>query len=186
MEKIRKFELGDIIKVKSIFSRISPKDIWHYGVVVGEETVVHFNLDDEFDITIIETDLQEFIGLGHDLQKCMISHINREFEPSEIVQRALSCVGSDFGGYNLISNNCEHFANWCASGTKFSNQAFFVDEGEEHGVAEKLLENLVAEPILKKLDKVNDVVETLQEKTESVVDFIEDILGTNETPNDLN
>ena len=36
------------------------------------------------------------------------------------VQRALSRVGER--RYSLTSNNCEHFANWCATGIAISQQ----------------------------------------------------------------
>lgn len=40
---------------------------------------------------------------------------------SEIVERANSRVGEK--GYNLLSNNCEHFARWCCDGEWKSKQA---------------------------------------------------------------
>ena len=41
----------------------------------------------------------------------------------EIVRRALAAVGE--GGYNVFTNNCEHFANYCVFGKKSSDQ---IDE----------------------------------------------------------
>jgi uncharacterized protein YycO len=46
-----------------------------------------------------------------------------EASPAErdlAVQRALSRVGER--RYSLTSNNCEHFANWCATGIAISQQ----------------------------------------------------------------
>lgn len=40
---------------------------------------------------------------------------------SEIVDRANSSVGEE--GYNLLTNNCEHFARWCCDGEWKSKQA---------------------------------------------------------------
>jgi uncharacterized protein YycO len=48
---------------------------------------------------------------------------NPEASPAErdlAVQRALSRVGERH--YSLTSNNCEHFANWCATGIAISQQ----------------------------------------------------------------
>jgi hypothetical protein len=48
---------------------------------------------------------------------------NPEAGPTErdmAVQRALSRVGERH--YSLTSNNCEHFANWCATGIAISQQ----------------------------------------------------------------
>jgi Lecithin retinol acyltransferase len=41
--------------------------------------------------------------------------------PSEIVRRARSRIGED--DYRLLTNNCEHFCNWCVSGVSRSAQA---------------------------------------------------------------
>ena len=79
--------------------------------------------------------------------------------------RALALVGYDFGGYNLLTNNCEHFANWCASGARFSNQVP-SNEGERHSVGEKAFEKVVAEPVLKALDDVSHSLDRLVEKTD--------------------
>lgn len=38
------------------------------------------------------------------------------FSPEETVERAYQCI--DEKGYNLLDNNCEHFAIWCKTGEK--------------------------------------------------------------------
>uniref|UniRef100_A0A915EDU2 LRAT domain-containing protein n=1 Tax=Ditylenchus dipsaci TaxID=166011 RepID=A0A915EDU2_9BILA len=43
------------------------------------------------------------------------------FPPKIIVDRALQKLGT--GDYNLLHNNCEHFAKWCRYGSKESKQA---------------------------------------------------------------
>jgi hypothetical protein len=43
------------------------------------------------------------------------------FDHSEIVKRAKSKIGTE--GYNLFSNNCEHFCNWCRYDEHTSEQA---------------------------------------------------------------
>lgn len=42
------------------------------------------------------------------------------YDPDEVVRRAISKL--DKSGYDLFSNNCEHFANWCKTGRKVSGQ----------------------------------------------------------------
>ena len=42
------------------------------------------------------------------------------YSPEETVNRALSRLGE--GNYNLLSNNCEHFAIWCKTGISESYQ----------------------------------------------------------------
>jgi hypothetical protein len=41
-------------------------------------------------------------------------------ERAEAVQRAISRIGER--RYNIAINNCEHFANWCATGVAISHQ----------------------------------------------------------------
>ncbi len=40
--------------------------------------------------------------------------------PEEVIRRAVSRLGET--NYNLLLNNCEHFANWCKTGKNFSRQ----------------------------------------------------------------
>lgn len=42
------------------------------------------------------------------------------FTPRTVVRRAKSKIGTH--GYNLLWNNCEHFAMWCKTGLKLSEQ----------------------------------------------------------------
>lgn len=42
------------------------------------------------------------------------------YPPNEVVHRAISKLNDS--GYNLFSNNCEHFANWCKTGENSSEQ----------------------------------------------------------------
>ena len=48
--------------------------------------------------------------------------------PAEkVIQRARSRVGKV--NYNLIENNCEHFATWCKTGKGFSSQVYSFSKG---------------------------------------------------------
>ena len=42
------------------------------------------------------------------------------YSAKETVARAKSCLGK--AGYELLGNNCEHFALWCKTGVKTSHQ----------------------------------------------------------------
>lgn len=58
-------------------------------------------------------------------------------------------MGLDFGGYNLISNNCEHFANWCVTGVRQSMQSLNVNPNDDkRDIVEKEIDNVV-ESVLK-------------------------------------
>ena len=102
---------------------------FHYGVYVGNGKVVHFcsTGDNELDSAsadIIETSLSRFSKgdfVSVDTQEKPL------FEGEEIVRRARMSIGTKLGTYNLLSNNCEHFANWCRCGKLVSHQKNFVD-----------------------------------------------------------
>ena len=94
----------------------------HYGVALDDGTVVHFCGDKECiqnEARIKRTSREEFCQ-----GSCL--HIAKEvcyrFSPELVAERALAQVGSNFGGYHVLLNNCEHFANWCACGKKISRQ----------------------------------------------------------------
>lgn len=176
-DRQQKFEPGDVIKMKSIWSCISPVAIWHYGIVTGPDSVVHFDLSNEFDIRIQETTLKDFLGRGSSLQKCLISELHEEFSPDEIVVRARAQIGTDFGGYSLLRNNCEHFANWCASGDKFSNQ-IPINEGEDHSIGDKFVEKRIYEPLIRQVqdpEEAEELIDRLQENKDRLIETLDEI-----------
>lgn len=97
----------------------------HYGIDMGDGTAVHFRGSLHYiqaDASIQRTTIQEF---GKCDRIVIARDVRCTFPPDEIVCRAESMVGTDFGGYNFLSNNCEHFANWCACGRRISQQVMF-------------------------------------------------------------
>ncbi|MFZ5945786.1 MAG: lecithin retinol acyltransferase family protein [Bacillota bacterium] len=94
----------------------------HYGIDCGDGTAIHFR-GDRFLVQstawIQRTSMKAFTG---DNELFVEDRVNFAFSREEIVLRALSQVGSNFGGYNFIFNNCEHFAYWCATGRRISKQ----------------------------------------------------------------
>jgi hypothetical protein len=49
-----------------------------------------------------------------------VEHTTIAYSPEEIVSRARSRLGEN--DYRLLTNNCEHFCNWCVSGVSHSAQ----------------------------------------------------------------
>ena len=96
----------------------------HYGVYVGNDTVVHFSGGEGFELSakracIRKTSLENF-RKNDEIQietRCCESYSRKE-----TVMRALGVVGTEKGKYALTWNNCEHFANWCRYGEKRSSQ----------------------------------------------------------------
>ncbi len=101
----------------------------HYGIDVGNGEVVHFQSDSVWtrsESKIIKTSMTAFLKDGH----CgVVQLVDYAFSREEVVFRALSMVGTNFGGYRIISNNCEDFANWCATGYRRSNQTYWLRQG---------------------------------------------------------
>ena len=87
----------------------------HYGLDLGDGTVVHFR------------GKLEYIHANAWIQRTS----RFAFPPEEVAQRALSQVGCNFGGYNFLCNNCEHFVNWCACGRRISRQVMMREESWE-------------------------------------------------------
>lgn len=92
---------------------VSPRKFYaHHGIYLGDGKVAHYSgLSASLHAGPIEiTDLDHF-GNGRPIwilqQQCA-------FSSDEIIVRALSRVGES--QYKILSNNCEHFCNWCITG----------------------------------------------------------------------
>lgn len=99
----------------------------HHAVDVGDGRAVHFSSPDgevagpggdRSRFAILETDVAVITRDGRD-RLHRIAH-PAGFDPDEIVRRAREQVGTR--GYDLIWNNCEHFACWCCIGERESRQ----------------------------------------------------------------
>jgi hypothetical protein len=91
----------------------------HHGVYVGQGRVVHYSgLSTLWQCgPVEEVSLARFAN-GHALN--IVEHSPPRYSPAEIVRRARSRLGEN--DYRLLSNNCEHFCNWCVSGVSRSAQ----------------------------------------------------------------
>lgn len=92
----------------------------HHGIYIGDDKVIHYSgLSNGISKGgICETTLFDFSG---DKQQVgVIAHSNAAYLPQDIVQRAIKKIGEN--DYNVVTNNCEHFTNWCVTGVKESKQ----------------------------------------------------------------
>ena len=87
----------------------------HYGIDCGDGTVIHYRKPGE---TIERTSLETF-SRGKPIYKAEYSD-GFGYIPDVVVERAKSRLGEN--DYNLLFNNCEHFANWCKTGISDSKQ----------------------------------------------------------------
>jgi hypothetical protein len=87
----------------------------HHGIDCGDGTVIHYSKVTD-PPTVRQTSLASFaMGNPIYLKRQPISYI-----PDVVLQRAESRLGEQ--RYNLLTNNCEHFANWCKTGRNESQQ----------------------------------------------------------------
>ncbi len=111
----------------------------HHGVYVGNGRVVHYSgLSRAFQRgPIEETSLANFARqFGFEVQP----HVAPAFSADEIVRRAKSRLGEN--RYAIISNNCEHFCEWCISGRARSRQIdalVKIPAGVARGIATTLI-----------------------------------------------
>ena len=91
----------------------------HHGIYVGGGRVVHYaGLAGALHRgPVEEVPLHKFTR-GRPVW--VKSHALSPFESREVIQRARSRVGEDC--YRLLTNNCEHFCEWCLRGEPRSYQ----------------------------------------------------------------
>lgn len=99
----------------------------HHGIYVSDEEVIHFIGKDDDSILdwskpeVIQTDLAYFLKGGIlEVKEYTDEEFADLYSPEQIVIYARACLGDK--GYNLIFNNCEHFANVCTLGRFRSHQ----------------------------------------------------------------
>ena len=82
----------------------------HHGIYVGEGKVIHYGalVYDIIRKPVEEVTLAEFAG-GRPV--FVVQHDSLPFEVAAIIERARSRLGEH--KYRLLSNNCEHFVEWC-------------------------------------------------------------------------
>ena len=86
----------------------------HHGIDLGDGTVAHYLEGRE----ILRSPLQEF-SRGQPIST--VSYPEGDCSPAGItLRRAMGRLGEQ--RYNLLFNNCEHFAHWCKTGRHRSSQ----------------------------------------------------------------
>ncbi len=112
---------GDIV-------RVATSGLYHFGIYVSDEEVIQFGLPpsrrastNPEDIKVLASDIDEFLAGGF-LEVCVYDRKEKKKNrtPDEIVSYARDQIGR--GGYHILYNNCEHFANECANGERVCHQ----------------------------------------------------------------
>ncbi|MFO1064372.1 MAG: lecithin retinol acyltransferase family protein [Pirellulales bacterium] len=99
----------------------------HHGIDMGDGTVIHLAPESGPRLTAtqdarfqVRRDSIEEFSTG---KRVRTMRHQRSLQVDEIVAAAESMVGK--AGYNLLDNNCEHFASQCATGKSDSRQVEF-------------------------------------------------------------
>ena len=91
----------------------------HHGVYAGCGMVIHYaGLATAWTAGPVEE-----VGLGEFAKGrpvWIIDHLQVPYAPSGVVERARSRLGER--DYRVLTNNCEHFCNWCICGRSRSAQ----------------------------------------------------------------
>ena len=94
----------------------------HHGIDLGDGTVAHYLEGRE----ILRSPLEDF-SQGQPIR--VVDHPGAS-APGLTLRRAMSRIGEQ--NYNLLFNNCEHFATWCKTGRHRSGQIASVLERARH------------------------------------------------------
>lgn len=94
----------------------------HHGIYDGLGNVIHYAGFSEPFIKecVLETSLEDFLEGCERFSIVDYADYDRLYSAAEVVYRAKQRIGEN--NYNLIFNNCEHFACWCITGKKQSKQ----------------------------------------------------------------
>jgi hypothetical protein len=112
--------VGDHIYVMRTSLRLVP--FQHHGIDCGDGSVIHWDgdLGEKCNASIRRVAMAEFARGSPITVVAYDSAAAGVFSGAEAVRRAESRLGES--GYNLVFNNCEHFARWCRTGDHHSDQ----------------------------------------------------------------
>ena len=105
--------------------RVSFGNFYHYGIFVSDDEVIQFGLpptegllNRKFDeISVCVTDIDTFsMGKIVEVASIVKGEKLKRLSPNKTVARAKSRIGEK--GYDILHNNCEHFARYCYLGEK--------------------------------------------------------------------
>jgi hypothetical protein len=104
----------------------------HHGVYAGNGRVIHYGgFSRLFTSTPVEEVSMDEFTLGHGY--AVKPWVAPKFLGEQVIERARSRIGEN--SYRLLSNNCEHFAEWCISGRSRSLQVDALKARAKRAVA---------------------------------------------------
>lgn len=98
----------------------------HHGIHISKDEVIHFSSEHDDNLAgsdnkVLRTSLEGFLRGGKlEVKIYSEEEIEELYHVNAIIGWARACLGDE--GYNLVFNNCEHFANYCTLGRHHSHQ----------------------------------------------------------------
>ncbi len=125
--ELKQGKAGDMVRVKV-------GSIYHYGVFVSEDEIIQFGLAPvarknipDSEVCVCVSSVEQFTFGGFlEVGVPSLQERLRMKKPDERISLARSRLGEK--GYNILYNNCEHFAYECVLGQKKCTQAEDVRE----------------------------------------------------------
>jgi hypothetical protein len=154
----------------------------HYGIYAGKSRVIHFvgeKGDWWANVMVRETSLEKF-AKGDPVFLCRFPKTDKShYSRYATLRRAKSKLGTT--GFNLVFNNCEHFARWCKTGWRDSLQVqeiMRILTGEQREPRE--LPDDIGMTVLNAVDNAvegiytfSDMIDDLSEKVMAVLSKLE-------------
>ncbi|XP_012946933.1 phospholipase A and acyltransferase 3 [Aplysia californica] len=113
LKVLKSLSPGDRVEFKrGVFS--------HWGLYIGDEKIIHVTGPEPEQA---EVRIDKFLDVVQDGRAEKNNSKDEEWNPlavGEIIKRAKQRLGKV--QYSLLSNNCEHFVNWCRYGKSESDQ----------------------------------------------------------------
>ena len=127
----------------------------HHGIYVGNNKVIHYSglAKGLKSGPVEEIELDDFC---QSKTFTIRRHPNAVFSPDKVVERASSRVKEN--NYDLVLNNCEHFAHWCIHNIQSSEQVNAVTKTTAMAAAKALGKS---NPAVNVAIAVNDVGKSL-------------------------
>ncbi|KAH3736749.1 hypothetical protein DPMN_043322 [Dreissena polymorpha] len=121
--QLRRLQVGDHIATPG---KIEGVKYFHHGIYLGfSKGVADFGGENILDAKTRVVDVMEFMNgrlfrINYPSAHCL--------PPEETVSKALDLVDnpSNWNGYDVVRNNCEHFATFCKTGKAASRQVIEV------------------------------------------------------------
>jgi hypothetical protein len=113
----------------------------HHGIDCGDGSVIHY-YKPPGDAVVTRTSYEIF-ARGNPVYT---KQVNTSYLPDIVIERAESRLGER--QYNLLTNNCEHFASWCKTGQNQCVQLAGIDVSLLKGYEQRFEEAAQGNPVV--------------------------------------